>query len=62
VTTKTAGSPMQARARAFAQELVLFGRLPGFQWDGLAGFLVLFAEAELARKAREDAARALTKE
>ena len=35
------------RARALAQELVLFGHLKGYQWDGLAMFLKAFAENEM---------------
>jgi hypothetical protein len=40
---------MAERARALAQEMVLFGHLKGSQWDGLAACLVVFAGSEIAR-------------
>jgi hypothetical protein len=38
---------MRERARALAQECVLFGKLNGSQWDGLAELFVVFAENEI---------------
>lgn len=38
---------MRERARALAQECVLFGKLQGSQWDGLTELFVAFAENEI---------------
>jgi hypothetical protein len=40
---------MRDRAHNLAQEAVIFGRLGGRTWDGLASLFVTFAEAEIAR-------------
>lgn len=44
---------MAERARALAQEMVLFGNLKGSQWDGLAACLVVFAGSEISRYREE---------
>jgi hypothetical protein len=40
---------MAERARALAQEMVIFGHLKGSQWEGLTTLLMAFAESEIAR-------------
>lgn len=38
---------MRERARALAQECVLFGKMRGSQWEGLTELFVAFAENEI---------------
>jgi hypothetical protein len=42
---------MRDRAHNLAQEAIIFGRLGGRTWDGLASLFVTFAEAEIERAA-----------
>jgi hypothetical protein len=44
---------MRERARALAQESVLFGKMRGSQWDGLTELFVAFAENEMKIAASE---------
>jgi hypothetical protein len=47
------------RAQALATEMVLFGKLRGYQWEGLALLLMMFVESEMALLRADEEPRAL---